>query len=319
MRVHNVHSRELPVPVGRAWQLVAGLASEHDDLWPTERWPASPIEFDRPLGPGAEGGHGLIRYGVQRYEPGRRVVFNFARASGLDGIHALQVEAIDAQRSRLTHTLDARVGWKLLPLYPLLLTAHDALVEDLLDNAERAAGGSPALPPPLPRLVRIANAVESGVIRLRRDPLAWIVPGTLATIAALHAAWALGWRWPGGSDQALADHVVGHGAELPPDGLTWLVAALLLTGAAIVRAAAGTRTRLRLAAWAVASVLLARGAVYVPIDLAGGLGDVYSRLDLAIYSPLCLALGAGTARLLTRASDAGGPRIRSAVAAGTSS
>jgi Protein of unknown function (DUF3995) len=304
MRIHDVHSRELPAPVERAWELVAGLASEHDELWPVERWPTTPIEFDRPLGPGASGGHGLIRYDVERYEPGRRVVFRFARKSGLDGVHVFAVEAIDAQRSRLTHTLDTRVRWKLLPLYPVLLAAHDALLEDLLDNAERAAGGSPAPPPPLPRLIRVADAVEGGVIKLRRDPLGWIVPGTLAAIAALHAAWALGSRWPGGSDQALADHVVGQGAELPPDWLTWLVAALLFTSAAVVRAAAGgARGRLRLAAWAVAGVLLARSAVYVPIDLAGGLDDIYSRLDLAIYSPLCLALGAGTVRLLTRAAD----------------
>jgi hypothetical protein len=316
MRVHSVHSRELPVPVERAWQLVAGLASEHDELWPTERWPTSPIKFDRQLGPGAEGGHGLIRYGVERFEPGRRVLFRFARTSGLDGIHAFEVQPIEARRSRLTHTLDTRVGWKLLPLYPVLLAAHDALIEDLLDNAERAAGGSPAPPPPLPRLLRVADAVERGIIALRRDPLGWIVPGTLVAIAAMHAAWALGWRWPGGSDQALADHVVGHGAELPPDWLTWLVAATLLTAAATVRA--GARGRLRLAAWAVAGVLLARGAVYVAIDLAGGLEDTYSRLDLAIYSPLCLALGAGTVRLLTRARDAVRPRIRSAVAGGTS-
>jgi Protein of unknown function (DUF3995) len=310
MRIRNVHSRELTAPVERAWELVAGLASDRDELWPIERWPTIPIEFDRPLGPGAKGGHGLIRYDVERYEPGRRVVFRFARRSGLDGIHVFEVEPIDARRSRLTHTLDTRVGWTLMPVYPVLLAAHDALLEDLLDNAERAAGGSPAPPPPLPPVLRVANAVEGGVIRLRRNPLGWIVPGTLAAIAALHAAWALGWRWPGGSDQALADHVVGHGAELPPNWLTGIVAGALLTGATVVRTGArGARGRLRLAAWAVAGVLLARGAVYVPIDLAGGLDDTYSRLDLAIYSPLCLALGAGTVRLLTRAPGAAEPRI----------
>jgi hypothetical protein len=203
---------------------------------------------------------------------------------------------------------------ELVPVHRALLAAHDAPLEDLLDNAERATGGSPAPRPPLPRLLRVADAVEGGLIRLRRNKLGWIVSGTLVTIAALHAAWALGWRWPGGSDQALADHVVGNGAALPPDSLTWLVAATLLTGAAIVRA--GARGRLRPAAWAVAGVLLARGAVYIPIDLAGGLDDTYSRLDLAIYSPLCLALGAGTVRLLTRAPGGVRPRIRSALAGG---
>ena len=319
MRIQNVHSRELPAPVERAWELVAGLASERDELWPIARWPTTPVEFDRPLGPGAKGGHGLIRYDVERCEPGRRVVFRFARKSGLDGTHEFEVQPINAGRSRLTHTLDTRLGWKLMPVYPVLRVAHDALLEDLLDNAERAAGGSPAPPPALPRLVRLANAVEGGVIRLRRNLLGWIVPGTLAAIAALHAAWALGWRWPGGSDQALADHVVGYGAELPPDWLTGLVAATLVAGAAIVRAGArGARGRLRLAAWAVGGVLLARGAVYIPIDLAGGLDDIYSRLDLATYSPLCLALAAGTVRLLTRA-PAVKPRSGSAIASGTSS
>jgi len=320
MRIHVVHSRELPAPVERTWRLVAGLAGEHDELWPIQRWPTTPIEFDRPLGPGARGGHGVIRYDVERYEPGRRVVFRFAARRGLDGIHAFEVEPIDARRSRLVHTLDTRVGWRLRPVHRALRAAHDALLEDLLDNAERAAGGNPAAPPPLPRLLRVANVVEGGVIRLRRDPLAWLVPGTLAAIAALHAGWALGWRWPGGSDRALADHVVGHGAELPPDWLTWVVAGTLLAGAAIVRAAAGgARGRLRLAAWAVGGVLLARGAVFVPIDLARGLDDTFSRLDLAIYSPLCLALGAGTVRLLMRAPDAVRTTTRSVLAGGTSS
>jgi hypothetical protein len=144
----------------------------------------------------------------------------------------------------------------------------------------------------------------------RRDPLASIVPGTLVSIAAVHAAWALGWRRPGGSDQALADRVVGSGAELPPDWLTASVAGALLAGAAIVRAGAnGASGRLRLAAWGVGGVLLVRGAVMPPVDLVGGLGDPFSRLDLAIYSPLCLALGAGTVKLLRSApaSPSGAP------------
>jgi uncharacterized protein YndB with AHSA1/START domain len=166
MRVHNVHSRELSAPAERVWELVAGLASDHDELWPTERWPTSPIEFDRPLGVGAKGGHGLIRYEVERYEPGRRVVFRFEPGSGLDGLHALEVEPLGAHRSRLTHTLDCRLEWKLRPLYRVLIKAHDALVEDLLDNAERAVGGRPLPSLPLPRLVRVANAVEGGFVRL---------------------------------------------------------------------------------------------------------------------------------------------------------
>jgi hypothetical protein len=101
MKVHNVHTRELPAPAARTWELVAGLASRHDQLWPTQRWPTCPIVFDGPLGAGARGGHGSIRYDVERYEPRWRVVFRFARGSGLDGVHGLEVEAIDAARSRV--------------------------------------------------------------------------------------------------------------------------------------------------------------------------------------------------------------------------
>jgi len=318
MRVHNVHSRELPAPIERACDLVAVLASEHDALWPIERWPTSPIELDRPLGPGAKRRprrHPLRRRAVRAGPTG---CVQFARKSGLDGIHVLEVKPIDARRSRLTHTLDPRVGWKLMALHPVLRAAHDALIEDLLDNAERAAGGSPAA-------AAAAAAPGRQRRRARRHPSApqparWIVPGTLG--GDRRPARGLGARLPlaGRERPGAGRPLVGHGAELPPDWLTWLVAAMLLTGAAIVRAGAGgARGRLRLAAWAVAGVLLARGAVYVPIDLVGGLDDTYSGLDLAIYSPLCLALGAGTVRLLTRAPDAVTPRISSAVSSGPSS
>ena len=53
-------------------------------------------------------------------------------------------------------------------MYRVLLKAHDALVEDLLDNAERAIGGRPLPSLPLPRLVRVANAVEGGFMRIPR-------------------------------------------------------------------------------------------------------------------------------------------------------
>ena len=65
-----------------------------------------------------------------------------------------------------------------MPLYPVLLAGHDALIEDLLDNAERAAGGCPGEPQPLPRWLRVANAVEAAD-PAAPDALGWLVPGTL--------------------------------------------------------------------------------------------------------------------------------------------
>jgi hypothetical protein len=142
---------------------------------------------------------------------------------------------------------------------------------------------------------------------------AMAVPPALVALAALHAAWALGWRWPGSDDRGLAERVLSRSERerlgaggLPPVPLTWTVAAALLAAAGIVRASGGAAPRrVRGAAWAVSAAFLARGAVSIPADLVGGPEDSYQRLDLAIYSPLSLALGAGTAAAVARAGRAG--------------
>jgi len=131
------------------------------------------------------------------------------------------------------------------------------------------------------------------------------VPASLAALAALHAAWALGWRWPGGSDREWVETVGGPGAELPSPAEIWAVAAALAFSASFVGAAARPEAgRLaRIGAGAVAGVLLIRGLVGPVTDLAGGLDDRFERLDLLLYSPLCLALGSGAA-LVARAPAA---------------
>jgi hypothetical protein len=139
------------------------------------------------------------------------------------------------------------------------------------------------------------------------------VPPALAALSALHAAWALGWRWPGGDDAGLAERVLSRSERqrlgpggLPPVPLTWTVAAALFGAAGVVRAAGGGASRrVRGAAWAVSAALIARGALSIPADLSGGPRDTYQRLDLAIYSPLSLALGAGTAAAVARTRRGG--------------
>ncbi len=97
---------------------------------------------------------------------------------------------------------------------------------------------------------------------------------------------------------------------MPPDWATWTVAGLLAGAAGAVAAVgAGRRERLlRAATWTTAGVLTARGALFPPVDLAGGLSTEVQRLDLFVYSPLCLALGLGAA-IVARGPDQPRPGI----------
>src|SRR5664280_1614566 len=73
--VNNRHQRTLSARPAVVGQLIDGLAGHEDRLWPTEQWPA--MCLDRPLGVGARGGHGPVRYCVEAYTPGEAIRFRF--------------------------------------------------------------------------------------------------------------------------------------------------------------------------------------------------------------------------------------------------
>jgi len=87
--VGNLHERYLPAPPAVVGALLDGLASPADALWPTVWWTA--MRLDRPLGVGAHGGHGPIRYRVEHHDPGRHVRFRFEAPAGFDGFHEYAV------------------------------------------------------------------------------------------------------------------------------------------------------------------------------------------------------------------------------------
>ncbi len=111
-------------------------------MWPKSKWPAQ--AFDGPLGEGARGGHGPVKYTVVEYVPGRRVVYRFdplGLVAGFDGRHHFEV--IPRRRDvLLRHVLEAEcdaktwLKWKVV-VEPL----HDALLEDALDGAEQRLHG----------------------------------------------------------------------------------------------------------------------------------------------------------------------------------
>jgi hypothetical protein len=181
--IRNVHARELHASAGEVGALLDSLGSDDDRLWP-HRWPQ--LRLDGPLAVGAAGGHGPIRYSVEEYEPGRRVVLRFAPGLGIDGTHRLELEPhAGAGRTVLRHVLEgrlygrARLGWPVAVRW-----LHDALLEDLLDRAELEAQGSVARPARWSPWVRLLRNVLSRT-RIPRAPRA---QAERSRAPAVHAA-----------------------------------------------------------------------------------------------------------------------------------
>ena len=142
----NVHERQLHARADQVGALLDGLSGPKDSLWPRSHWP--PMRLDRPLGVGARGGHGGIRYSVEEYRPGERVVFRIAErgglSEGLEGTHRLEIEPVDGNRTILRHVIDARCRGMMRLKWPLVIEPlHDALLEDALDRAAVAVGDRP--------------------------------------------------------------------------------------------------------------------------------------------------------------------------------
>lgn len=158
--IHNVHERDLPVPADRLGALVDGVAERDNPLWPAPPWP--PMRLDRPLGAGATGGHGPIRYHCVRHVPGREVEFAFDPAVGMEGTHTLAVlDGPSPGHSVLRHVLQGRPrsAWTVLRWAFMIRWLHDALLEDMLDNAARAVGHPPDRPARWSPWVRLVRAI----------------------------------------------------------------------------------------------------------------------------------------------------------------
>ncbi len=143
MSVVNIHERALNASTTEVGKLIDDLASAGDKLWPRDRWPV--MKFDRPLGVGAVGGHGPIRYTVESYKPGSHIQFRFTEPKGFLGSHRFEVEMAENGKTMLRHLIEMQVQGMARLIWPLAICPlHDALLEDALDRAEIYAGGQPA-------------------------------------------------------------------------------------------------------------------------------------------------------------------------------
>ena len=138
--MQNIQRRSINAPAPVVGALLDRLATADDPLWPSNAW--SPLRLDAGLTPGSRGGHGPIRYSVAGYEPGRRIQLDFDPRLGIVGHHELRVTPDGPQRCELTHTIVASTHGRMRLLWPLAVRwLHEALIQDLLDNAERLTTG----------------------------------------------------------------------------------------------------------------------------------------------------------------------------------
>lgn len=157
--IRNVHERSIQAGADAAGALLDGLGRPGDRLWPAQLW--EPMVLDRPLAVGADGGHGSIRYRVVEYVPGQRVRFAFTPGTGIEGFHELEIQALPGGRCRMRHVLMGRARGTMRLLFPVLVEPlHDAVIEDLLDNAERQLTGRVRRPARHPAWVRLWSRRE---------------------------------------------------------------------------------------------------------------------------------------------------------------
>jgi len=129
------------------------------------------------------------------------------------------------------------------------------------------------------------------------------IPTMMAFLAVSlqHAFWAVGGRW--GRDLAVPE-IHGKQAFKPGRGATFVVALLLLVAAAIVGLNADLwtwpglpRKVATVAGGSLSAVMFARfvGDFHYVGVFKRVRGTRFARLDTIVYSPLCLALGIGSA------------------------
>jgi len=109
--------------------------------WPAPPWPA--LHLERGLTAGSPGRHGSIRYHVESYQPGRRTRWVFTPEVGLTGYNEIGVSEGGPGRTVITDELAGRLHGRMVLVWPLgLRWLHEALINDLFDNIERAATGA---------------------------------------------------------------------------------------------------------------------------------------------------------------------------------
>jgi hypothetical protein len=127
VRIRNVHEREFLAAAAD----VGAFVDDPARMWP-RRWP--PLRDDR---------IGFLRHELLEHLPQRRRHFRITGPRGFTGWHGWDVVETGA-RTLLRHEVEAQCrGWVRLGWPLVIRPIHDALHEDVLDEAARVLGQAP--------------------------------------------------------------------------------------------------------------------------------------------------------------------------------
>ena len=88
------------------------------------------------------GGHGPIRYSVEKYNPNSVVQFRFSRPLGFNGIHKFEIKEISNKLTEVTHIIDMETDLRGAFIWLFVVKSlHNALVKDALDKLENHFSG----------------------------------------------------------------------------------------------------------------------------------------------------------------------------------
>lgn len=142
MKVLNIHKRILNQPKSKISELLATLSTENDRIWPKEKWPK--MKFKNGIQVEAKGGHGPIRYSVEKYNLNEIIQFRFSKPYGFNGIHKFEIKELADNQTEIKHTIDMNTEGKATLMWIFAIRSlHNALIEDGFDKLENNFSDNP--------------------------------------------------------------------------------------------------------------------------------------------------------------------------------
>ena len=95
------------------------------------------MKFKTGIQVGTKGGHGPIRYSVEKYNPDEIIQFRFSKPNGFNGVHKFEIKELDKENTEIKHTIDMNTTGKGTLIWTFAIRSlHNALIEDGFDKLE---------------------------------------------------------------------------------------------------------------------------------------------------------------------------------------